>query len=231
MKLTTQSVLCKQNPEPRLVVSKADGEGAQDDAGFVEGYLAVYGNIDSDGDIIMQGAFAKSIREVVAAGKVPLMAQHFAMGGGARDVVGTITQAKEDAFGLWVHAEFSPDADAQTIRQRVAAGHIKGLSVGFRPIRWKQVERENGRIGFDFEELALMEGTLTAFPANELAGITAAKSAATTQDGTTEPAAAPEITEGKSAGGMAPTPATDADFYAAETMCRANAIYLMMERN
>jgi len=150
--------------------AKADGDGP----GWIEGYLAVFGNIDRQGERIAKGAFAKSVAERVPKGIIPLMARHFAYGGDARDTIGTITEAKEDEYGLWIHADMLPDDDSQLIRQKVASGGVKGLSVGFELLRWEEVE-EDGKYVLEIREARLSEGTVTVRPANESAVITAAK--------------------------------------------------------
>ena len=151
--------------------------GKTDDAtstGFVEGYVARYGNVDLQGDIIFPGAFAKSIVEAVPRG-VPLMVVHLAHGGDGLEAVGKVVEAREDSVGLWIRADYSPDPLAQTIRQRVNAKVIKFFSVGFRPIRGEIVKREDGTVGANLYELAFADATLTCRPANELTEIANAK--------------------------------------------------------
>lgn len=151
------------------------------DPGWIEGYVAVFGNVDSDGERIWPGAFTKSIQERVAARKVPLMARHFIHGGDAASVIGTIVEAREDNFGLWIHAELASTSLAQDIRRSVLEGHLSGLSVSFQTIRKDTETTADGDI-VNLRELKILEGTITPFPANELAQITGAKS----QDGTVE---------------------------------------------
>jgi HK97 family phage prohead protease len=143
--------------------------------GYLEGYVAVYGNIDSYGDRIVRGALAKSISERVPAGKVPLVTRHFAHGGDGEDAIGLITQAREDDYGLWIHAEYSADPEAQRMRAKIEEGIVWGLSIGYELVKWQEV-KEGERYVLEILEMKFLEGTVTCRPANELAVITAAKS-------------------------------------------------------
>lgn len=156
--------------EPRL---RFDGKADDGTPGWIEGYASVFGNIDLVGDRVMRGAFAKSI-ERVKAGKVPLMCTHAAYGGDTLEIIGKLVDAREDHYGLWIKAEYSAVQVAQDVRQKVNEGMIQGLSIGYKVVRYEPVN-EDGRLIFELKELQLLEVTVTAFPANELAGITAGK--------------------------------------------------------
>jgi len=159
--------------DARLKAKAIDAE-ASNDNGWIEGYLAVFGNVDQGGERIVKGAFSKSIRERVPAGKVPLMVSHFMYGGDTNEVIGTITEAREDDYGLWIHAELSSVQLAQDTRQKVLEGHVKGLSVGYSLIRWEE-KKDGDSYVMDLLECKLLEGTVTVKPMNESAVITAAK--------------------------------------------------------
>jgi len=165
-------------PQPQLVSAPLGGKEGDDDNGWIEGYASVFDNIDLQGEIVRRGAFKKSIKERIKAGKVKLMVRHMAHGGDTTEIVGTITKAKEDGKGLWVHAEFAGTTMAQETRKLVAEGHVGGLSVGYLPVNWKQVVIEQETY-VELLELKIMEVTITAIPANELALVTAAKALTT----------------------------------------------------
>jgi len=171
--LRSKSLISAQ-PTDELQRAKIDTGTPEDGAGWIEGYVAVYNNIDSQGDRIIPGAFAKTIAERVPAGKVVLMAKHFIHGGDSADVIGLVTSAKEDEHGCWIRAEFSAVQNAQDIRTKIREGMLRYLSCGIRVIRYEPVEEDRGLI-YDLKEVALDEGTVTAFPANELASIISAK--------------------------------------------------------
>ncbi|MCY3018189.1 MAG: phage major capsid protein [Planctomycetota bacterium] len=166
------------NGEARQVTI-ADGKlkasnGAGDGPGWIEGYVSVYGNVDRMKEIMAPGCFAKSLREVVPAGTVKLLVKHFSVGADTAEVIGTVTQAREDTHGLWIHAELSSISLAQETRTKILEGHITGLSVGYRGLdyRWETVDGVKVKV---WTECELWEATVTSRPANKLAVITAAK--------------------------------------------------------
>ncbi len=90
------------------------------------GYAALFDRVDSGGDVIRRGAFARA----VAAGpaRLPLLWQHDA----ARPI-GRIETLAEDARGLRVIARLNPDgAQAREAAALLADGALSGLSFGYR---------------------------------------------------------------------------------------------------
>jgi HK97 family phage prohead protease len=141
--------------------------------GHVEGYLSTFNQADAEGDIIRRGAWAKTIRERVPAGRVPLInRKHLLYGGGIPDVCGVIKEASEDERGLFIRAPFGNDGHAQAVRSKASGGSLHGMSAGFLVIN--AIPLDTG--GFDMRELVLVEGTLTNSPVNDQALITRAKS-------------------------------------------------------
>lgn len=133
------------------------------EAGTGEGYAAVKGNIDLDGDLIEDGAFAKTIAE---RPKVPVLAHHdvkHAIGLGA---------LYEDDHGLQVKWKFSDVPDAAVAKQLAADGVLTGLSIGYRAI---QKKFKNGVR--HLQEVAVSEFSLVVFPANDLARVASVKEA------------------------------------------------------
>lgn len=186
-------------------------------AGSVEGYLSTFDNVDSDGDVIRRGAWAMTIKQNAGRGW-PLMTRHALYGGGVLDVAGSIREAKEDERGLWIRAAFSDDEASQAVRRKVAGGHIRNFSAGFRVVNHRSnVRHESGVDVTELLELALVEGTITPFPANTEAVITSAKSLQAEAATIDDPRAAVLISKlealidtlGKSAGAEAPQTATD----------------------
>ena len=162
----------KSVPDAKLS-AKAVEQG-KSDSGWIEGYSAAFGNVDRQDERIIRGAFAKTIAERVAAGKVKLSARHYAHGGDTMEIIGLCTEAREDDYGLWSHFELSSAALAQDVRAKVLEGMVSSMSVGYMPKRWEDVEEGGLRVR-NLTECAWLETTITAMPANELAVITAAK--------------------------------------------------------
>ena len=142
-----------------------------DQMGSLEGYAARW-SWDTDGERFEQGCFDLGM---VAQGKVALMAQHLAHGGGPRDVIGKVLVAEQRPEGLWIEAVFSGTQDAQALRQKTREGMVGGLSVGFVPTAHKMGVTPAGGRGKIITAARLIEVTLCLMPANVDATVTAAK--------------------------------------------------------
>ena len=92
---------------------------------FVEGYAATFGNIDRVGDIIMKGAFVKSLAE----GKtIKSLFNH-----NSRDIaIGKVMEAKEDDIGLFVKIRISKRIQlAREVAVNIEDGVITTFSIGY----------------------------------------------------------------------------------------------------
>lgn len=151
-----------------LVLSKA--KASDDDNGYLEGYGAVKGNVDSYGDRIVDGAFL-NLDEFTNSG---FMADHHDW---AKDI-GFIVEAREDAHGLWVKMAFYPTTEAQEIRKKVAsrlaAGKAVGLSIGYFTKVWEWAE-EDGKDIRILKGIDIAEVSVVTMPANPKAQVTSAK--------------------------------------------------------
>jgi hypothetical protein len=182
--------------DPRME-AKAINADADGDTGEFTGYAAVWNNVDLQGEVIRVGAFKRTLNAKVAARKVKLMVRHYAHGGDTTEVVGTVVEAKEDDYGLWIRGKFSSIPRAQETRTLIQEGHLDGLSVGYFPVRGRRA-KVAGKQVVELLELELAEVTITPKPANGLTRITSAKS----QD-----ALAPADTDAPPAGTSDPDPA------------------------
>ena len=172
--IDSDTMLYRVCQDPRLMAKELDAKDTLADSGWIEGYSAAFNNVDQGGDRILPGAFRRTLQERLPQGKVKLMLQHYAKGGSIRELIGTVTQGKEDAYGLFSHAELSRVSVAQETRVKVLEGHVDGLSIGYIPKAWEDVN-ENGEPVRNLKELAWLETTVTTIPMNELAVITGAK--------------------------------------------------------
>jgi HK97 family phage prohead protease len=151
------------------------------------GYGAVFGNVDSYGDMIVKGAFAETLSFAKSNGQWPAMLmQHGGWGMGADDMtpVGIWTEMKEDDAGLWIEGKL-----ADTLRGREAYALMKmtprpaitGLSIGYVTKSYEPRSRpEDPRR--KLTKLDLHEVSLVTFPANPKARIASVKSAASERD-------------------------------------------------
>lgn len=120
---------------------------------------------DLDGDIIVSGAFDKSISErgpdSSANAKILLLADHSMSTG---SVIGKITHLEEVDEELVITAQVAETQKAQEIHALIKIGAINQMSVGFRFVEGKFEEIETG---FLFKEVALVEISVVTLGANE----------------------------------------------------------------
>jgi HK97 family phage prohead protease len=132
------------------------------DAGQFTGLASTYGNVDQGGDVVMPGAFARTLQD---AGKQrPLLYEH-------RSPVGLVT-LQDSPKGLLAEGQLSLGIQqAKDALVLLRDGVLKGLSIGFQIIK----EAFNGDIR-QLLEVKLFEVSLVCFPMNEQATVTAVKS-------------------------------------------------------
>lgn len=95
-----------------------------------EGHGSIFGNTDLGGDVVVAGAFAKSLSEHKSAGTMPLM---FWMHQ-ADQVPGVWLDMEEDKKGLYVRGEILDTALGRDVRLLLQKQAVRGLSIGYRPV-------------------------------------------------------------------------------------------------
>lgn len=144
-----------------------DIKAVGDDGHFV-GYASVFNVKDRGGDIVMPGAFRKSL-QTYPPGKVKLLWQH-----DTSEPVGIWSKFDEDARGLRAEGRLILDtAKGRETHALMKAGAVDGLSIGFRTVR-DEVDRKAG--ARRLHELELREVSIVTFPMNEDATVTSIKS-------------------------------------------------------
>jgi HK97 family phage prohead protease len=138
------------------------------DDGTFEGYGSIFGNVDSYGEIVMPGAFAKSLAKHAKDKTSPLMLwQH-----NWDSPIGVWDELEEDAKGLKGKGRFIRGVQKADEAYLLAKnGAVRGLSIGYREVR-TEPDGNNRKL----LELDLMEISPVSFPANRRATITAVKS-------------------------------------------------------
>ena len=139
--------------------------------GIIEGYASTFGNVDLGFDVVMPGAFKKTIKDFH---KWPILADH-----NPYTPIGINVEASEDKKGLAVVGELELGiAKAQEkyllAKQAKKHGGRAGLSIGYMTIK-SEPNKDNSRIR-NLNELKLFEYSPVTFPMNTEALITAAKS-------------------------------------------------------
>ncbi|HEY5985585.1 MAG TPA: HK97 family phage prohead protease [Streptosporangiaceae bacterium] len=134
--------------------------------GELEGYASVFGNVDQGGDVVLPGAFKKTLADWRGSKQpLPLIADHNLTSAG---VIGSLKDAREDRVGLWVRAGFSSVPEAQSVRTKMIEGHLKGMSFTYDAVKHYMGTQAGKSVRY-LQELKLFEATVTPFPMNTLA--------------------------------------------------------------
>jgi HK97 family phage prohead protease len=134
--------------------------------GELEGYVSVFNNVDQGGDVVLPGAFKRTIDAWRGSAQpLPLIADHDLT---SRGVIGSVRDAKEDPLGVWIRAGFASTSDAQDIRTKMIEGHLRGMSFTYEAIRHHLGEVAGKSVRF-LDEVRWFEATVTPFPMNMLA--------------------------------------------------------------
>ena len=124
--------------------------------GRFAGYASVFNALDEGGDIVMPGAFAKSLGKRGKA-RIRLLFQH-----DPKEPVGTWETIAEDGFGLWVEGRLVPGVPrADALRRLIERRAIDGLSIGFRTVKATREARTGHR---RLIEVDLWEISIVTFP-------------------------------------------------------------------
>lgn len=128
--------------------------------GIVSGYFSAFGMVDSDGDIIMPGAFKRSINDWGPEGKGRI--KHL-LNHDPSQPLGKIKELSEDSYGLKYTSAVGTHNLGRDFVKMVESGLINEHSIGFRTLR----EQKSGEAN-EIHEVMLFEGSsLTAWGANE----------------------------------------------------------------
>lgn len=141
------------------------------EAGEFEGYGSVFGVKDHGSDIVMPGAFTKSLAGWQAKGKLPpVLWQH-----DTHEPIGPHTDMQEDETGLFVKGKLLIDDDpvARRAYAHMKAGSVNGLSIGYTLKDW---EWDSAKGAYLLKEIELWEVSVVTFAMNEQAYVTDVKS-------------------------------------------------------
>ena len=150
------------------------GYGDDDDEddknkGIFEGYASVFGNKDLGNDVVMAGAFRKSLKSK-GVRKIKMLFQH-----DTKEPIGIYTQIKEDANGLRVQGQLAMNTQkGREVYELMKMGAIDGLSVGYRVDAKGYSYDERGKKRM-LREVDLMEISAVTFPMNPKARVSAVK--------------------------------------------------------
>jgi uncharacterized protein len=138
--------------------------------GVFEGYASLFGRRDQQGDVVMAGAFAHSLK-TKGAENIRMLFQH-----NPAEPVGTWVDLIEKTRGLWVRGRLN--LKVQRGRELLAlleSGGLDGLSIGFKTIRARNDRATGTRQLFNID---LWEISLVTFPMLDGARVSTVKGAA-----------------------------------------------------
>lgn len=144
---------------------------AVNETGEFEGYGSVFGVRDHGFDIVMPGAFAKSLAAWQEKGKLPpVLWQH-----DTHEPIGPHLEMREDEKGLFLKGRLLIDADpvAKRAHAHMKAGSVTGLSIGYVLKDW---EWSKDKEAYLLKEIELWEVSIVTFAMNEAAEVTDVKS-------------------------------------------------------
>jgi len=148
---------------------KAYSDEDDEEKGTFEGYGSIFNNKDLGNDVVVNGAFQKSLRRTGPKG-VKLLYQH------KSDMpIGVFESIKEDQDGLKVKGRLALGTQAgREAYELMKMGALDGLSIGFR-VAPKGQEYDSRRKRRYIKEVELMEISLVTFPMNPKARVRSVK--------------------------------------------------------
>ena len=124
--------------------------------GTFSGYASLFGVPDLSGDVVVAGAFRRSLIQRGTAG-IKLLYQH-----DPAQPIGVWVQLVQDNRGLFVTGRLLPDvAKAREVLALMRAGALDGLSIGFRTVKGSRDPTNGLR---RLQEIDLWEISVVTFP-------------------------------------------------------------------
>jgi HK97 family phage prohead protease len=148
--------------------------------GIVTGYFSQFNSIDLDGDVIMPGAFTKTIAERGPDSSKPEIAylwQH-----DTYKPLGKLMVLREDNFGLYFEAKMSDTTYGQDALKLYRDGVITQHSIGYQVIKSVETTMDMEEEVEAIYEVKLWEGSAVTFGANPNTPFTGFKSVEERED-------------------------------------------------
>jgi uncharacterized protein len=136
--------------------------------GTVTGYFSIFGNVDSDGDMIMPGAFTRTLNNNYK--RVKHLNQHRSYEPLAATTKGNLTVA-EDQKGLYFESKITPTTYGKDVIMLYQDGVIDEHSIGYEVVKEQKAKNYN-----ELLELKLWEGSTVTWGANSEATTESIKS-------------------------------------------------------
>lgn len=133
------------------------------DDGAIEGLAAAYNNVDFGGDVILPGAFTKTLKGRTS---LPMLLYH-----DQRMPVGVWTEFEDTAKGLMMRGQIATGiASGAEALILAKAGALSGLSIGYSATKERYTDKAR-----ELQEITLYETSLVTIAMNERAKLTRVK--------------------------------------------------------
>lgn len=132
-----------------------------------EGHGSIFSNVDLGGDIVLPGAFKRSLAQHRKSGGLPAM---FWMHDAAK-VPGKWIEMEEDKKGLAVKGVLAPTPLGDEVHTLLKMDAVSGMSIGYRTID-QDFDKDGNRL---IKEAELWEVSVVSLPMNPLAQVTHVK--------------------------------------------------------
>ncbi|MBS6031146.1 MAG: HK97 family phage prohead protease [Kocuria rhizophila] len=152
-----------------------------DEDGTFEAVVSAFGNIDSYGDVMVKGAFERTLAEWREnGGEIPFLWSHAS--NDPMSYVAGIHEAKETDEGLLVRGQFDLDTDqSRQAYKLLKSGRVREFSFGF-IVRDAEDGEKNGEHVRYVKDVDLLEASMTILGANPATRLVAIKSTPTIPD-------------------------------------------------
>ena len=131
----------------------------------IEGYGSIFGNRDSQGDIVAKGAFTKTLQE--DRNRIKFLWQH-----DIREPIGKPMVLREDNLGLFLKAKISLTDTGRKALILARDGIINEMSIGYDVVKETFDKVKKARV---LQEIKLYEISMVTIAANPLAAVTGVK--------------------------------------------------------
>ncbi len=139
---------------------KVSGDGRT-----VEGYASTFGNVDAVGDVVVAGAYKRTLNARLDRLKVLRDHEH---------PIGKPVEAFEDTKGLYTKSRISDTPLGNETLTLLRDGVLDRMSIGYEPVTKEFGQFEGKQVRF-LKEIKLYEWSVVTFPANESAAVTGVK--------------------------------------------------------
>jgi HK97 family phage prohead protease len=135
------------------------------DGRTVEGYASTFGNVDAVNDVVVAGAYKRTLQHRMDRIKVLRDHEH---------PIGKPIEAYEDTKGLYTRSHISDTQLGNETLTLLRDGVLDRMSIGYEPVTKEFGQHEGKQVRY-LKEIKLHEWSIVTFPANDAAAVTGIK--------------------------------------------------------